>query len=61
MYSFRVLQHPHVRQVHVIVTTWSVLSVVYRIMDARGKFGEHERSIQVARGVAESISSFLIT
>ena len=39
MYSFRVLQHLHVRQVHVIVTTWSVLSVVYRIMDARGKFG----------------------
>ena len=28
-------------------------------MDARGKFGEHERSVRVARGVAESNSSFL--
>ena len=28
-------------------------------MDARGKFGEHERSIRVARGAAESNSSFL--
>ena len=28
-------------------------------MGARGKFGEHERSVRVARGVAESNSSFL--
>ena len=28
-------------------------------MDERGKFGEHERSVRVARGVAESSSSFL--
>ena len=28
-------------------------------MDARGKFEEHERSVRVARGVAESNSSFL--
>ena len=28
-------------------------------MDARGKFGEHERSVRVARGAAESNSSFL--
>ena len=27
--------------------------------EARGKFGEHERCIRVARGVAESNSSFL--
>ena len=27
-------------------------------MDARGKFGEHERSVRVARGAAESKSSF---
>ena len=26
---------------------------------ARGKFGEHERSLRVARGVAEGNSSFL--
>ena len=26
-------------------------------MDARGKFGEHERSVRVARGAAESNSS----
>ena len=28
-------------------------------MDARGKFEEHEKSVRVARGVAESNSSFL--
>ena len=28
-------------------------------MDARGRFGEHERSVRVARGAAESNSSFL--
>ena len=28
-------------------------------MDARGKFGEHERSVRVARDAAESKSSFL--
>ena len=28
--------------------------------EARGKFGEHERCVRVARGVAESNSSFLI-
>ena len=38
---------------------WFMLSGVYRVMDARGKFGEHERSVRVARGVAESTSSFL--
>ena len=32
---------------------------VYRVMDARGKFGEHERCVRVARGAAESNSSFL--
>ena len=28
----------------------SCLPCVYRVMDARGKFGEHERSVRVARG-----------
>ena len=37
----------------------SCLACVNRVMDARGKFGEHERSVRVARGVAESNSSFL--
>ena len=37
----------------------SCLAWVYRVMDARGKFGEHERSVRVARGAAESNSSFL--
>ena len=37
----------------------SCLACVYRVMDARGKFGEQERSVRVARGVAESNSSFL--
>ena len=37
----------------------SCLACVYRVMDACGKFGEYERSVRVARGVAESNSSFL--
>ena len=37
----------------------SCLACVYRVMDARGKFGEHERNVRVVRGVAESNSSFL--
>ena len=37
----------------------SCLTRVYRVMDARGRFGEHERSVRVARGAAESNSSFL--
>ena len=37
----------------------SCLAYVYRVMDARGKFGEHERSVRVARGAAESNSSLL--
>ena len=28
-------------------------------MDARGKFGKHEKTARVARGAAESNSSFL--
>ena len=28
----------------------SCLACVYRVMDARGKLGEHERSVRVARG-----------
>ena len=37
----------------------SFLACIYRVMDARGKFGEHERRVRVARGAAESNSSFL--
>ena len=37
----------------------SCLVCVYRVMDARGKFGEHESSVRVVRGAAESNSSFL--
>ena len=37
----------------------SCLACVYLVMDARGKFGEHERCVRVARGAAESNSSFL--
>ena len=36
---------------------WFMLSVHYRVMDARGKFGEHERSVRDARG--DSFLSFL--
>ena len=37
----------------------SCLACVYRVMNARGKFGEHEKCVGVARGVAEISSSFL--
>ena len=37
----------------------SCLACVYRVMDARGKFEVHERRVRVARGAAESNSSFL--
>ena len=37
----------------------SCLAGVYRVMDALGKFGEHEKCVRVARGAAESNSSFL--
>ena len=37
----------------------SCLACVYRVMDARGKFGDHERSARVALGCASSNSSFL--
>ena len=37
----------------------SRLACVYRVMDACRKFGEHERSVRVARGAAEINSSFL--
>ena len=39
-----------------LVHTSAVCSSRY---EARGKFGEHERCVRVARGVAESNSSFL--
>ena len=38
---------------------YSCLACVYRVMDARGKFEEHEKCVRVARGAAESNSSFL--
>ena len=41
------------------LTIGSCLACVHRVMDARGKFGEHERSVRVARGAGESYSSFL--
>ena len=40
------------------LTIGSWLACVYRVMDARGKFGEHERSVRVARGAADCNSSF---
>ena len=37
----------------------SCLACRYRVMDARRKFGEHEKCVRVARGGAESNSCFL--
>ena len=44
--------------VQLIYIKYSCLASVYRVMHARGKFGEHERRVRVARGAAESNSSF---
>ena len=41
------------------LTIGSHVSVRSSRYEARGKFGEHERCVRVARGVAESNSSFL--
>ena len=38
----------------------SCLACLYRVMDARGKFGENEKCVRVARGAAESNFNFLI-
>ena len=37
----------------------SSLACIYRVMDARGKFGEHKKYIRVAQGPGESNSNFL--
>ena len=45
---------------HGIENNWfMLLACVCRVMDARGKFEEHERSVRVARGAAERNSRFL--
>ena len=41
------------------LTIGSYASVRSSRYEARGKFGEHERCVRVAQGVAESNSSFL--
>ena len=47
------------REKKISLTIGSYVSVRSSRYEARGKFGEHERCVRVARGVAESNSSFL--
>ena len=42
-----------------MVKNWFMLSVRISSYGCTEEFGEHERSVRVARGVAESNSSFL--
>ena len=35
------------------------IACVYRVMDAHRRFGEHDKFLRVARGAADSNSSFL--
>ena len=42
-----------------ILNNWFMLQRTLSSYGAHGKFGEHERSVRVARGVAEGNSSFL--
>ena len=44
--------------IHTYLTIGSYVCVRSSRYEARGKFGEHERCVRVARGVAESNSSF---
>ena len=41
------------------INNWFMRQRASSRYEARGKFGEHERCVRVARGVAESSSSFL--
>ena len=41
------------------LTIGSCLACVHLVMFARGKFGEHERGVRVARGAAERNSTLL--
>ena len=43
----------------IMIKIHSCLACVYHVMDARLKFGQHERSVRVAQDVAESNPSFL--
>ena len=43
-----------------LLSIGSCLACVYRVMDACGKFGEHERNVRVARGAVESKSRFFL-
>ena len=52
VYFFIIQTRKHLR-------IFSYLECVYRVMDARRKFGEHEKCVRVARGGAESNSCFL--
>ena len=45
---------------YILIKNWFMLSVrISGVTHAREKFGEHERSVKVARGATESNSSFL--
>ena len=50
---------PKIRLIMTYLTIGSYVSLRSSRYEARGKFGEHERCERVARGVAESNSSFL--
>ena len=49
-YKWRLHNFP--AEFRVLLTNGSCLACVYRVMDARGKFGEHERSVRVFRGAS---------
>ena len=45
--------------IRIELTIGSYITVHSSRYEAHGKFGEHERCMRVARGIAESNSSFL--
>ena len=43
-----------------VIKNWFMLGVCFcRVVDACRNFGEHERNVRVAQGIAKSNSSFL--
>ena len=46
---------PRVYSINRKLRIGSSLACVYRVMNARGKFGEHERSVRVARGDSDFV------
>ena len=55
LFGFKNVMETGIRKLRIC----SCLACIYRVMDTRGNFWQHERCVRVARGTADSNSSFL--